>query len=150
MDGNNDDHQQSLRGEVQLVSVGDFLLLQPSKLVRQKGPWALRVWVGTEAAVDEVDEGVGEVQEVLQDVADALGASQTAQPGEQGSPPVLASLTDHLHLRVVVMKRLKVKVEASNSDQVVAALAALLLELLHLVHHLRRRHLIQIQNLSLI
>ena len=48
---------------------------------------------------DEVDEGVGEVQEALQDVADALGASQTAQPGEQGSPPVLASLTDHLHLR---------------------------------------------------
>ena len=48
---------------------------------------------------DEVDEGVGEVQEALQDVADALGASQAAQPGEQGSPPVLASLTDHLHLR---------------------------------------------------
>ena len=149
MNEDHDGRQQGL-GEVQLVSVGDVLLLEPSKAVRHKGLRTLWVWFGAEVADDEVYEGVGEVQEALQDVADALGASQTAQPGEQGIPPVLASLTDHLHLRVVVMKRLKVKVEASNSDQVVAALAALLLELLHLVHHLRRRHLIQIQNLSLI
>ena len=69
MDRDHDDHQHGLGGRVQLVSV------------------------------DEVDEGVGEVQEALQDVADALGASQAAQPCEQGSPPLLASLTDHLHLR---------------------------------------------------
>ena len=99
MDRDHDDHQHGLGGRVQLVSVGDILLLQPSKLVCQEGPWTLRIWVGAEAAVDEVDEGVGEVQEALQDVADALGASQAAQPCEQGSPPLLASLTDHLHLR---------------------------------------------------
>ena len=51
--------------------------------------------------MDEVD---GEVEEALQDVADALGASQAAQPGKQSIPPVLASLTDHLHLREVVKK----------------------------------------------
>ena len=54
------------------------------------------------------------------------------------------------------MKSLNAKVQASNTDQVVAGLAALLLGLLHLVHHLIhlvhhliiRRHQIHIQNLS--
>ena len=98
MDGYGDDHQESLGHGVQLVSVGEVLLLQPSKLVRQKGSGALRVWVGAEVAVDEVDDGVGDVEEALQDVADAIGASQAAQQGNQGSPPILPSLTNHLHM----------------------------------------------------
>ena len=48
--------------------------------------------------MDEVDEVVGGVKKRLQEVADALGTSQAAQPGQQGIPPILASLTDHLHL----------------------------------------------------
>ena len=79
---------------------------------------------------DKLDEIVGEVQEALQDVADALGAFQAAQPGEQGIPPVLASLTEHLHLRGCEEKPSK-KVfsekEGNNADQVATVLAALLL-----------------------
>ena len=58
VDRDGDDHQEDLGPGVQLVSVGDVLILQPSKQVCQKGPGALRVWVGAEVAVDEVDEGV--------------------------------------------------------------------------------------------
>ena len=92
MEGDGDDHQEDLRPGVQLISVGDVLLLQPSKLVCQKGSGTLRVRIGAEVAVDEVDDGVGDVEEALQDVADAVEASH------QGSPPILASLTDLLHL----------------------------------------------------
>ena len=48
--------------------------------------------------MDEVDEVVGGVKMVFEEVADALGPPQAAQPGQQGIPPILASLTDHLHL----------------------------------------------------
>ena len=104
MEEDDDDHQESLGGEAQLVSVGDVLLIRPSKLVRQESPagGALRVRVGAKVAVDEGDEGVGEVLEALQDVADTLRASQATQPGDQGIPPVNASLTDHIHLGLVV------------------------------------------------
>ena len=49
--------------------------------------------------MDEVNEGVGEVEETPQDVTDAQGASQAVQPGEQSIPPGLSSLTDLLHLQ---------------------------------------------------
>ena len=49
--------------------------------------------------MDEVNEGVDEVKEPPQDVTDAQGASQAAQPGEQSIPPGLSSLTDLLHLQ---------------------------------------------------
>lgn len=48
--------------------------------------------------MEEVDGGVDEVVEALQDVADALQASQAAQPGDQGLPPVNVSFSDHFHL----------------------------------------------------
>ena len=36
MEEDDDDHQESLGGEAQLVSVGDVLLIQPSKLLAKK------------------------------------------------------------------------------------------------------------------
>ena len=73
MEEDHDDHQESLGEAVQLVSVGHVLLIKPSKLVCQEGAGgALRFWVGGKVALEEVDEGVGEVLETLQDVADAL------------------------------------------------------------------------------
>ena len=49
--------------------------------------------------MDEVEEVVGGVKKVFEEVADALGTPQAAQPGKQGIPPILATLADHLHLK---------------------------------------------------
>ena len=51
MEGDGDDHQEDLCPGVQLISVGDVLLLQPGKLVCQKGSGALRVRIGAEVRV---------------------------------------------------------------------------------------------------
>ena len=99
MEKDDQDHQEGHAQRVHLVKVGLVLLVQPREQVCQEGR-LLAGWVGVRAqvAIDEVDQVVGGVEQALQEVADAAGASQVAKPEEQGLPPGLPGLTDHLHL----------------------------------------------------
>ena len=76
------------------------LFSQESRFAKREDSLQAGSWVGVRAqvAVDEVDQVVGDVEQALQEVADAAGTSQVAKPEEQGLPPGLPGLTDHLHL----------------------------------------------------
>ena len=99
MEKDDQDHQEGHAQRVHLVKVGAVLLVQPREQVCQEGRLlAGLVGVRAQVAVDEVDQVVGDVEQALQEVADAAGTSQAAKPEEQGLPPGLPGLTDHLHL----------------------------------------------------
>ena len=99
MEKDDQDHQEGHAQRVHLVKVGAVLLVHPREQVCQERR-LLAGWVGVRAqvAVNEVDQVVGDVEQALQEVTDAAGASQVAKPEEQGLPPGLPGLTDHLHL----------------------------------------------------
>ena len=98
MEKDDQDHQEGHAQGAHLVKVGLVLLVQPIEQVGQERRVAAGVRVRAHVAVNEVDEVVGDVEQALQEVADAAGASQVAKPEEQGLPPGLPGLTDHLHL----------------------------------------------------
>ena len=100
MEKDDQDHQEGHAQRVHLVKVSAVLLVQPREQVcQERRLLAGLVGVRAQVAVYEVDQVVGDVEQALQEVADAAGASQAAKPEEQGLPPGLPGLTDHLHLQ---------------------------------------------------